>query len=117
MTAVSSHTTSIPATAMAGRVDQWFMCLLEIPAPLEAVLGTEDAAHAEPVIFRGAAWIAADDHVIARLERVVRDAVQLPGGGPLDRPALHLPLRVRRLHVDEGMRVPEHERHHLALDL
>src|SRR5206468_13049415 len=91
--------------------------LLEVPAPLEAVLRTEDAAHPEPVIFGRAARVAGDDHVIAWLEGVVRDAAQLTRSRPFNGPALDLPLVVRCLHVDEGMRIPEHERHQLAFDL
>src|SRR6266571_2338725 len=84
--------------------------LLERSAPFEAVFRTEDAPHPEPVIFDSAARVAGDDDVIARLERVVVDAVQLTRGGPFNGPALGLPLIVRGLDVHEGMRIPEHER-------
>src|SRR5437762_4001985 len=109
---------------MDDRIDHWPLPsaishdgLLKIPAPLEPVLRSQDAPHADAVILDGAARVAGDDDVIARLQRVARDAGQLPGGGPLDGPALHLALRVRRLHVNERVRVAEHELHHVAFDL
>src|SRR6516165_3966386 len=117
--ALISHTTIIAATAIVGRFAPGGMGsppkgypitrrLLEGAAPLEAVLRTENAAHAQPVIFGRAARVAGDDHVIARLERVVRDAVQLAGRRPLNRPALHVSILVRRFDVHERMRVPKH---------
>src|SRR6184192_4221975 len=93
------------------------MELLKIAAPLEAVLRTEDAAHADAVILGGAARVAGDDDVVAGLERIARDARELTGRGPFDRPALHLAVVVRRLDVDERVRVAEHERDHVPLDL
>jgi hypothetical protein len=69
------------------------------------------------MVVRGTARVAGDDHVIARLERVARDPVQLAGGGPLDGPALHLSALVGPHQVHEGMRIPEHELDHVPLDL
>src|SRR5439155_27120796 len=66
--------------------------------------------------FSGPSRIAGDDDMIARLQRVARDARQLTGGRPFDRPALHLALGVRRLHVQEGVWVSEHELQQVAFD-
>src|SRR5438552_9878377 len=91
--------------------------LLEVPAPFPAVLRPEDAAHPHAVIFDGAAGVAGNDDVVALFQRIARHAAQLAGGGPLDRPALHLSLIVGSHQVDEGMRITEHELHHVPFDL
>ena len=43
--------------------------------------------------------------------------VQLGRAGPFDSPSLIGACRVRRLNVDEGMRVPKHELHQFPLEL
>jgi hypothetical protein len=42
---------------------------------------------------------------------------QLRRATPLDGPSLHHSLLIRRLNVNKGMRVPEHELHELSLKL
>src|SRR5690606_10142458 len=89
-----------------------------LEAPAEAVRGTQQAPHPDPVILRIAARVAGDDHAIAGPQRVAADTVsrELTGAAPLDAPAMHLAAFVGRHHVNPRMRVAEGELHELAFD-
>src|SRR2546422_10378311 len=83
--------------------------LVEGPAPLPAVGWPGDGAHPQPVIFRIAARVARDDHVVARLQRLARHAlpIQLQARAPLDRIPDRLALRVLALDMDGRVRGAE----------
>src|SRR6186713_818450 len=87
--------------------------------PTEAVGRPQQRAHANAVIDRVTPRVARDDHLVAGLQRLARDALagQRAGATPFDAPALHLAVLVRRHDVHPGVRIAEHELHELALDL
>src|SRR5258708_3779162 len=76
---------------------------VERPAPFPAVGRPGDGAHPQPVIFRVAARVSGDDHVVAGLQRFARHAlpIELQAGAPLDGEAHGVALRVLALDVDE----------------
>src|SRR5579871_3265112 len=92
--------------------------LLERSAPLPAIGRTGDADHTETMIFRVAAGVAHDDHMVAGLQRVTRHALtsELTACAPLHRVALHFALGILGFHLDERMRVAEQELNQLPFD-
>src|SRR5215831_2843045 len=92
--------------------------LVERPAPLPAVGRPGDGAHPQSVIFRVAARVPRDDHVVARLQRLARHAlaVELQARAPLHRIPHGVALRIFPFHVHERVRIAEQELHQVAFD-
>src|SRR5438105_2780378 len=92
--------------------------LVEGAAPLPTVGWPSDGAHPQPVIFRVAARVARDDHVVARLQRLARHAlaIELEARAPLDRVAYRVTRGILALDVHERVGITEQELHQVAFD-
>src|SRR5665213_1370625 len=93
--------------------------LLEASAPLPAIGRTGNVDHAETMVFRVAARVANDDHVIAGLQGIARHALpsQLSACAPLYGIALHHTGFILGFHLNEGMRIAEQKLYEFTFDL
>src|SRR5207244_11040918 len=93
-------------------------CLARTAAPCPTVGCTFQPDHAKTMVVGIASRIANDDDMIARLQRLARDALtaECSAAAPFDGIANGLALFILAFNVDERMRIAELELHEAALD-